>query len=81
MLPISFAAGRGERPLAPTLASLLGCISPVARDVEFHDAGVVHHTVNRRGVGHWVGEDALDDQPVASTGMARLDVMPNDLSS
>ena len=42
-----------------SLAALLCCVSPVARDVEFQDDGVVDHPVNRRGSGHGVGEDAL----------------------
>ena len=42
-----------------SLAALLGCVSPVAGDVEFQDDGVVHDAVNRCGGGHGVGEDAL----------------------
>ena len=41
------------------LAPLLGSVGPVAGDVKLQDDGVVHHPVNRRGGGHWVGKDAL----------------------
>ena len=41
------------------LATLLGCVSPVAGDVELEDDGVVHHPVDGCGGGHEVGKDAL----------------------
>ena len=42
-----------------SLAALLGCVSPVAGDVEFQDDGVVHDPVDGRSGGHGVGEYAL----------------------
>ena len=52
-----------RQPVLPVyllfLASLLGCISTVAGDVELHDYGVMHHPVDGRSGGHGVGKNAL----------------------
>ena len=38
---------------------LLGSLGAVTGDVKLQDYGVVHHSVNRGGGGHGIGEDAF----------------------